>query len=301
MIPGRLSVLLSISVEEVQAELHNGWEHSIRSTWLINWTYIRALRATNDTHGRDICHRFLLIILGTLLFPNTLTLTDKALAHVVLQAVEGCNYVEALVVETIRSLDYVKMSQRGRLRGSPHLLQAPHASRSSPFSRFHPVHPLGSFFWKPRSSQSVRHHHCDLYHLHLIAFSSFPHTIQQLHFHHLLTFIFLTPAHDHFPQLTLLVGFFSTANHYCLLLPALSSTVASLPLLHNCPAVCSISPSFLSYFCRSLLLLDADGAHCCCISRLGATHCRLWLVNASPNSLEVVVLALVPFLEPLCT
>ncbi|PKI52788.1 hypothetical protein CRG98_026823 [Punica granatum] len=40
----RLSILLGIRTEEVNLELHNGWEHNVRTTWILNWTYIRALQ-----------------------------------------------------------------------------------------------------------------------------------------------------------------------------------------------------------------------------------------------------------------
>ncbi|PKI67503.1 hypothetical protein CRG98_012087 [Punica granatum] len=46
------------------------WEHSVRTTWLLNWTYIHALRAAEDSYQHNACHRFLLLVFGTLLAGN---------------------------------------------------------------------------------------------------------------------------------------------------------------------------------------------------------------------------------------
>ncbi|PKI68452.1 hypothetical protein CRG98_011141 [Punica granatum] len=66
---------------------------------------------------RDACHGFLLLIFGTLSFPYAPNLIDGAIAQVVHQAVGGHSYVEALLAETIRSLDYVREVRHGRMRG----------------------------------------------------------------------------------------------------------------------------------------------------------------------------------------
>ncbi|PKI39021.1 hypothetical protein CRG98_040587 [Punica granatum] len=60
-------------------------------------------RLTRWNPRKDVrtCHGFLLLVFGTVLFPNALTLVDGALAHVILQVVEGRSYVEALVAETL--------------------------------------------------------------------------------------------------------------------------------------------------------------------------------------------------------
>ncbi|PKI37786.1 hypothetical protein CRG98_041820, partial [Punica granatum] len=61
-----------------------------------------------------------------------------AIAQVVLQAVGGHSYVEALLAETVRSLDYVREIRRGRIRGSPHLLQIWLLAHIRPFYSSHP-------------------------------------------------------------------------------------------------------------------------------------------------------------------
>ncbi|PKI34391.1 hypothetical protein CRG98_045212 [Punica granatum] len=124
--------------EKARHDLHNGWEHSIRTTWLINWNCMRAHHATGDTSQRDAYHGFLLPVFGTLLFPSASTLIDEALAHVILQAVGSSSYVESLVAETVRSFDYVKASRRGRMKGSLHLLQIWLIGHIRPFYSSHP-------------------------------------------------------------------------------------------------------------------------------------------------------------------
>ncbi|PKI56460.1 hypothetical protein CRG98_023098 [Punica granatum] len=64
--------------------------------------------------------------------------TTRAFAQVVLLAIEGHSYVEALLAETIRSLDYVREVRRGRMRGSPHLLQIWLRAHIRPFCSSHP-------------------------------------------------------------------------------------------------------------------------------------------------------------------
>ncbi|PKI63840.1 hypothetical protein CRG98_015824 [Punica granatum] len=108
--------------------------------WLSDWTLLRALTPSTASYQHDACHGFLLLIFGTLLFPYTPNRIDGAIAQVVLQAVGGHSYVEALLAETIRALDYVREVRRGRMRGSPHLLQVwllahiRHLCSSHPFS-----------------------------------------------------------------------------------------------------------------------------------------------------------------------
>ncbi|PKI78500.1 hypothetical protein CRG98_001140 [Punica granatum] len=87
---------------------------------------------------RGACHEFLLPILDTLLFLHSPTLIDGAVVQVVLQAVGGHSYVEALLAETIRSLDYAREVQRGRMRGSPHLLLIWLTAYIRPFCSLHP-------------------------------------------------------------------------------------------------------------------------------------------------------------------
>ncbi|PKI64323.1 hypothetical protein CRG98_015288 [Punica granatum] len=107
-IEDQLSTLLGIPVQEVHQELHQGWDHDIRITWLLDWTLLRALTPSTGSYQRDACHGFLLLIFGTLLFPYAPNLIDRAIAQVVLQAVGGHSYVGALLAETVRSLDYVR-------------------------------------------------------------------------------------------------------------------------------------------------------------------------------------------------
>ncbi|PKI40552.1 hypothetical protein CRG98_039067 [Punica granatum] len=90
------------------------------------------------SYQRDACHGFLLLVFGTLLFPYSPNLIDGAIAQVILQAVGGHSYVEALLAETVRSLDYVREVRRGRMRGSPHLLQTWLLAHVRPFCSTHP-------------------------------------------------------------------------------------------------------------------------------------------------------------------
>ncbi|PKI59984.1 hypothetical protein CRG98_019616 [Punica granatum] len=78
------------------------------------------------------------LVFGTLPFPCSPNLIDGAIAQVVLQAVGSHSYVEALLAETVRSLDYVREVRRGRIRGSPHLLQIWLLAHVRPFCSSHP-------------------------------------------------------------------------------------------------------------------------------------------------------------------
>ncbi|PKI75850.1 hypothetical protein CRG98_003765 [Punica granatum] len=60
-----------------------------------------------EPYQRDTCHGFLLLIFETILFLYLSNLIDGALAQVIFQVVGGHSYVEAVLVETIRSLDYI--------------------------------------------------------------------------------------------------------------------------------------------------------------------------------------------------
>ncbi|PKI66338.1 hypothetical protein CRG98_013300 [Punica granatum] len=137
-IQSRLAILLGLRNEEIRRELQYGWEHGIRTEWLIDFIRARALNATRESYQRDACHGFLLLIYGTILFPYSSNLIDGALAQVVLQVVGGHSYVEAVLVETIRSLDYVREARRGRMRGSPHLFQIWLLAHIRPFGSSHP-------------------------------------------------------------------------------------------------------------------------------------------------------------------
>ncbi|PKI49914.1 hypothetical protein CRG98_029698 [Punica granatum] len=106
-IQSRLATLLGLRDEEIRHELRYGWEHSVRAAWLIDFIHVRSLSATGESYQRDACHGFLLLIFETILFPYSSNLIDGALALVILQVVGGHSYVEAVLAETIRSLDYV--------------------------------------------------------------------------------------------------------------------------------------------------------------------------------------------------
>ncbi|PKI61735.1 hypothetical protein CRG98_017847 [Punica granatum] len=108
----RLAILLGLRDEEILRELRYGWEHSVRITWLVDFIHVRALCSTGESYQCDACHGFLLLIFGTILFPYSSNLIDGALAQVMLQMVGGHSYVEAILAETIRSLDYVREGAR---------------------------------------------------------------------------------------------------------------------------------------------------------------------------------------------
>ncbi|PKI56988.1 hypothetical protein CRG98_022614 [Punica granatum] len=88
---------------------------------------------TTASYQRNACHGFLLLIFGTLLFPYSPNLIDGAIAQVVLQAVGGHSYVEALLAETVRSLDYV------RERTEPGLFELHTPTGTGANSRSNPV------------------------------------------------------------------------------------------------------------------------------------------------------------------
>ncbi|PKI68222.1 hypothetical protein CRG98_011358 [Punica granatum] len=75
---------------------------------------------------------------GTILFPYSSDIIDGALAQVILQVVGGHSYIEAILAETIRSLDYVREVRRGTMRGAPHLLQIWLLAHIRPFCSSHP-------------------------------------------------------------------------------------------------------------------------------------------------------------------
>ncbi|PKI49797.1 hypothetical protein CRG98_029811, partial [Punica granatum] len=137
-VQGQLSTLLHIPAQDIHEELHERWDQGIRIAWLSDWTLLRATTPTTSSYQRDACHGFLLLVFGTLLFPYSPNLIGGAIAQVVLQAVGGHSYVEALLAETVRSLDYVKEVRLGRMRGSPHLLLIWLLAHIRPFCSSHP-------------------------------------------------------------------------------------------------------------------------------------------------------------------
>ncbi|PKI78884.1 hypothetical protein CRG98_000745 [Punica granatum] len=137
-IQSRLAILLGLRDEEIRHELRYGWEHSVRTAWFIDFIHIRSLNARGESYQRDACHGFLLLIFETILFPYSSNLIDRALAQVILQVVGGSSYMEAVLVETIRSLDYVREVRHGRMRGAPHLLQIWLLAHIRPLCSSHP-------------------------------------------------------------------------------------------------------------------------------------------------------------------
>ncbi|PKI58204.1 hypothetical protein CRG98_021406 [Punica granatum] len=137
-VQGHLSSLLHIPTQDIHEELHQRWDQGIRIAWLSDWTFLRAMTPTTVSYQRDACHGFLLLVFGTLLFPYSPNLIDGAIAQIVLQAVGGHSYVDALLAETVRSLDYVREVRRGRMRGSPNLLQTWLLAHVRPFCSSHP-------------------------------------------------------------------------------------------------------------------------------------------------------------------
>ncbi|PKI57830.1 hypothetical protein CRG98_021776 [Punica granatum] len=75
-IQSRLAILLGLRGEEIRRELQYGWEHSIRTEWLIDFIHARALNAMGESYQRDACHGFLLLIFGTILFSYSSNLID---------------------------------------------------------------------------------------------------------------------------------------------------------------------------------------------------------------------------------
>ncbi|PKI41443.1 hypothetical protein CRG98_038167 [Punica granatum] len=101
-------------------------------------------RPTPTTHGIFVSNPFTTVQgqLSTLLHIPAQDfheeLHQRAIAQVVLQAVGGHSYVEALLAETVRSHDYVREVRRGKMRGSPHLLQIWLLAHIHPFCSSHP-------------------------------------------------------------------------------------------------------------------------------------------------------------------
>ncbi|PKI64654.1 hypothetical protein CRG98_014943 [Punica granatum] len=100
---------------------------------------LEACKVQGNFLRKDLCHAFLLLIFGTILFPRSRALIDAAFASVVLQVVGGHGYEVALMAETVQSLDRVLRTRDRRIRGSPILLQIWLQSHAYPFGLVHPV------------------------------------------------------------------------------------------------------------------------------------------------------------------
>ncbi|PKI69671.1 hypothetical protein CRG98_009942 [Punica granatum] len=86
-IQSRLAILLDLRDEEIRHELQHGWEHNVKTTWLIDFIHVRSLNARGESYQRDAYHGFLLLIFETILFPYSSNLIDGALAQVILQVI----------------------------------------------------------------------------------------------------------------------------------------------------------------------------------------------------------------------
>ncbi|PKI73158.1 hypothetical protein CRG98_006445 [Punica granatum] len=86
-IQSKLAILLDLRNEEIRRELQHGWEHSVRTTWLIDFIHVRSLNARGESYQHDACHGFFLLIFGTIIFPHSSNLIDGALAQVILQVI----------------------------------------------------------------------------------------------------------------------------------------------------------------------------------------------------------------------
>ncbi|PKI44499.1 hypothetical protein CRG98_035111 [Punica granatum] len=103
--PTLVSRLLGVRTSHLHVELAYSGGTEIAIEKLILFIKTRACKVQGNFIRKDLCHAFLLLIFGTILFPRSRALIDAALASVVLQVVGGHGYEVALVTETIRSLD----------------------------------------------------------------------------------------------------------------------------------------------------------------------------------------------------
>ncbi|PKI36091.1 hypothetical protein CRG98_043518 [Punica granatum] len=103
--PTLVSRLLGVRTSHLHAELAYSGGTEIAIEKLILFIKTRACKVQGNFIRKDLCHAFLLLIFGTILFPRSRALIDATLASVVLQVAGGHGYEVALVTETIRSLD----------------------------------------------------------------------------------------------------------------------------------------------------------------------------------------------------
>ncbi|PKI59760.1 hypothetical protein CRG98_019863 [Punica granatum] len=120
-IQSRLALLLGLRDEEIRRELQYGWEHGIRTTWLMDFIHFPTLNATRESYQRDACHGFLLLIFGTILFPYSSKLIDGALAQVILQVIPHPPHADipeakSLVQGAMRTELQAIREERDRLR-----------------------------------------------------------------------------------------------------------------------------------------------------------------------------------------
>jgi len=146
-----LSRLLGVKKNRIKDELGKNGGKGIRITFLVEWMETRMRLAVGGSCHVDVCNCYLLLVFGTLLFPLSANLIDASLASVVLQVVGGCSFEVALVAETMRSLDYIKVRRCGRMRGSPILLQMWFLSHIKAYASLYP-----SWYRYPDESPLIR-------------------------------------------------------------------------------------------------------------------------------------------------
>jgi len=115
-----LAKLLKVTTNKMSTELRLNGGHGLSIELLVYWIEHQIVDKTNAP-GR--CHAFILLVLGTVVFPFSNGLIDSAMAKVVTQVIEGKGFVTALLAETIASLNILKTKGKGELKASPALLQ----------------------------------------------------------------------------------------------------------------------------------------------------------------------------------
>lgn len=75
-----------------------------------------------DLFRQSYVNAFMLAFFGTFIFPKTMHSFDAVLVDVIIQVIQGLNYVTTLLAEHLRSVDHAKDNEGGVL-GCPSLLQ----------------------------------------------------------------------------------------------------------------------------------------------------------------------------------
>ncbi|PKI74229.1 hypothetical protein CRG98_005350 [Punica granatum] len=143
--PTLVSPLLGVQTFRLNAELAYSGSTEITIKKILIFIQSRVHKVQGDVFRKDLCHAFLLLIFGTLLFPHSQGLVDAALADVVLQVDGGREYEVAFVAKTIWSLDRVTRTCERRIRVSSILLQIWLQSLAKPFGL---VRPVMGFKWR---------------------------------------------------------------------------------------------------------------------------------------------------------
>ncbi|PKI32905.1 hypothetical protein CRG98_046704, partial [Punica granatum] len=87
--PTLVSRLLGVRTSHLRLELAYSGGTEIAIEKLILFIKTRACKVQGNFIRKDLCHAFLLLIFGTILFPRSRALIDAALASVVFQVVGG--------------------------------------------------------------------------------------------------------------------------------------------------------------------------------------------------------------------